>query len=90
MYWQVYYHKTTMAADEMLYQVIRRAKFLTKNGTTVNATEPLEYFLKYNKTEFTNDDLKVFMLLDDYDVMTALKMWTQHDDKILRLCHLNY
>lgn len=85
MYWQVYYHKTTMAADEMLYQVIRRAKFLTKNGTTVNATEPLEYFLKYNKTEFTNDDLKVFMLLDDYDVMTALKMWTQHDDKILRL-----
>lgn len=85
MYWQVYFHKTTMAADEMLSQVIKRAKYLTHNGTKVSATEPLEYFLKYHNKEFTEDDLDVFMQIDDYDVMTALKIWCNHDDNILRL-----
>jgi HD superfamily phosphohydrolase len=85
MYWQVYYHKTTMAADEMLYQVIKRAKYLSQNGDKIPATEPLEYFLKYNDKKFSEDDLDVFMQLDDYDVMTALKMWCDHDDIILQL-----
>jgi hypothetical protein len=40
MYWQVYLHKTVLAAEMMLVKIIRRAKELIAGGHTVEAATP--------------------------------------------------
>lgn len=89
MYWQVYLHKTVLSAEQMLLQIIRRAKFLAGNGIELFATTPLKVFLKEqpNKTSFQNNPhlLDLFAKLDDFDIFTAIKEWTISDDKVLSL-----
>ena len=46
MYWQVYYHKTSVAAECMLIKILQRAKELSMNGTKLFATPALRYFLE--------------------------------------------
>jgi uncharacterized protein len=75
MYWQVYLHKTVLCAEQMLKQIIRRAKFIK-----AEAAEPLSYFLKRTSGPI---DLKEFCKLDDYDVLFAIKKWCAHEDKAL-------
>jgi HD superfamily phosphohydrolase len=80
MYWQVYLHKTVLCAEQMLKQIIRRAKYIK-----APASEPLNYFL--NRTSGPID-LKEFCKLDDYDVLFAIKKWCDHPDKALAtLCN---
>jgi len=81
MYWQVYLHKTVVSAEKTLQKIIRRAK-------EINAISPslfLNIFLKLEegKQADINDWLPEFCQLDDYDVMSAVKHWQLHDDKIL-------
>lgn len=87
MYWQVYLHKTTVSTEQMLTQAIRRARFLAQRGTEVFASPALSLFLKneVNLSLFKNDKtfLKAFVRLDDYDVWGAIKIWTEHEDKVL-------
>lgn len=87
MYWQVYLHKTTVSTEQMLTQAIRRARFLAQKGTEVFASPALSLFLKnnVNLSLFKNDQtfLKAFVRLDDYDVWGAIKIWTEHEDKVL-------
>ena len=45
MYWQVYFHKTVMAAEYMLINILKRAKYLAENGVKLFATPALEIFL---------------------------------------------
>jgi len=89
MYWQVYLHKTSIAAEKMLINILKRAKELQSNGTEVFASPALHYFLsqKVDKQTFQNDAqaLKHFVDLDDNDIWTALKVWSQHPDKVLSL-----
>lgn len=95
MYWQVYLHKTNLAADQMLIKVLERAKYLTSKGEDLFATPALSFFLKENITkddfntnvkEFDNKSvLDIFSLLDDNDIITALKVWQFHNDKVLSL-----
>ncbi|PWL24351.1 MAG: phosphohydrolase [Fluviicola sp. XM-24bin1] len=87
MYWQVYLHKTVVAAEFMLIHVLRRAKELTQSGTEVFASPALKYFLVNNVTA---DDFKqkpevldLFAQLDDFDIMGAIKVWQFHEDKVL-------
>jgi len=87
MYWQVYLHKTSVSAEEMLIQVIRRAKYLTQNGKPVIATPALKFFLEKNvsKDDFDQDPetLDIFSILDDNDIWGSMKFWRDSNDYIL-------
>ncbi len=85
MYWQVYLHKTSLAAESVLVKVLQRAKELTKSGLHLPASVPLNYFLKnaFRKAEIDSKTLHLFAQLDDYDVISALKTWCSHEDYIL-------
>jgi len=87
MYWQVYLHKTTVAYEKVLVNMLRRAKRLAKEGQQVFASPALAYFL-YNDVDnewFNNhaEALEMYSQLDDSDIWSALKVWRNHDDKIL-------
>uniref|UniRef100_UPI0039A7134D HD domain-containing protein n=1 Tax=Ornithobacterium rhinotracheale TaxID=28251 RepID=UPI0039A7134D len=88
MYWQVYLHKTSLAAETYLIQALRRAKELTHQGEKLPCSAGVKYFLNRKKSEiFTEEDLKQFTTLDDTDIMASLKLWQQHPDLILKtLC----
>ncbi len=87
MYWQVYLHKTVVAAEFMLIHVLRRAKELKQSGTDIFSSPALSYFLTKNVTadDFKNNPevLDLFAQLDDYDIMGSIKVWQFHDDKVL-------
>jgi uncharacterized protein len=87
MYWQVYLHKTTISADEMMIQVIRRARHLAQNGQEVFTTPALELFIRNNVTlgDFERDPayLHAFTSIDDYDIWASVKMWATHRDYVL-------
>ena len=89
MYWQVYLHKTVVAAEHMLIHALRRAKELTQQGETLFASPPLAYFLQNNvsETDFENNPtvLANFALLDDYDILGAMKIWQHSSDRVLSL-----
>lgn len=87
MYWQVYLHKTVIAAEQLLIRILKRAKELAVNGTVLFGSPPLLYFLKTRRrySDFMEDDATLvnFALLDDNDIMGAIKVWQFHQDKIL-------
>ena len=87
MYWQVYLHKTSVSAEEMLIQIIKRARHLTQKGDKVIATPALSMFLERNvsKNDFEQDPdiIDVFALLDDSDVWGSMKFWVNHEDFVL-------
>ncbi len=87
MYWQVYLHKTVIAADVLLVNLLKRAKLLGENGIPLFATQAFRAFLYNNpsKHDFETDPkwLDCFALLDDFDVFTSVKAWAFHDDPIL-------
>lgn len=87
MYWQVYLHKTGLVAENMLVNVLRRAKELAETGIDLFASTSLKYFLynQINKENFTDETLEMFSKLDDYDILSAIKEWTNHSDKVLSL-----
>ncbi|MCV9389174.1 HD domain-containing protein [Reichenbachiella ulvae] len=91
MYWQVYLHKTAVSAEEMLIQLIRRAKYLTQQGEKVIATPALQFFLERNivRNDFNEDPelLELFALLDDSDIWGSMKFWRDHKD--FALSHLS-
>jgi len=94
MYWQVYFHKTVIAAEFLLIQILRRAKYLTLKGEKLHAPPALQFFLEKQITtsEFKKpghpDILEMFSELDDNDIFSAAKVWKNHSDKTLStLCN---
>lgn len=89
MYWQVYLHKTTVSAERMIVNLIRRAQVLTQSGGQVPASEGLHRFLQqtYNVERLREDReaLYAFGALDDNDIWGAVKFWRHHPDRILSL-----
>lgn len=85
MYWQAYFHKTSLVAEQILTRILKRAKELTQKGIILSCSAPLQYFLKNKVTlnSFNNVTLDKFALLDDYDIISAIKGWQFHDDFIL-------
>ena len=91
MYWQTYLHKTSVVAELILTKILKRAKELTQRGIQLNCSAPLDFFLKHKITNhnFDNATLATFALLDDYDVMSAIKTWQFNDDFVLSsLCKM--
>ena len=84
MYWQVYYHKTSVLAEHLLIKILERAKFLISEGKDLPASENLQYFLNKNHFESaTQEDIQRFTELDDNDLIQAMKFWTKNEDLIL-------
>ncbi len=86
MYWQVYLHKTVLACEMMLVETLRRAKEIAMNGDTVFASPALLRFLTSQQDRASFKDPAVlhdFLKLDDHDVMGAVKVWCDHEDKVL-------
>jgi len=91
MYWQVYLHKTGVAAEQLLIRVLKRAKELIESGQKLECSPAFSYFL-HNKVSEENFDasvLKTFSRLDDYDIISAMKNWIDHPDFVLsNLCEM--
>ena len=87
MYWQVYLHKTVLAAEMMLVRLIKRAKWLASSGQKTEAATPeLNFFLQNaDAHKDIRKHLGTFCRLDDHDVMATIKNWCHHPDKILSL-----
>ena len=87
MYWQVYLHKTSVAYERMLISALLRAKELAEQGVELFASPALHFFLYNNvqRDDFYNNPqcLENFIQLDDNDIWTALKVWSNHTDKVL-------
>lgn len=88
MYWQVYLHKTVLAAEQMLVQILKRARHLAKDGKELPASPALSFFLQHHPVAadfHSNRDflLRNFALLDDVDIISAVKQWMEADDDLL-------
>ncbi len=87
MYWQVYFHKTAVAAELVLTGALRRARQLIHQGKHLFASPALDFFLRNDFTLETFDNNPVcldnYLELDDNDIISALKVWLKCDDFIL-------
>ena len=101
MYWQVYLHKTSVAAEQHLIKILTRAKELARDNSQspiTNNQSPitnhqlfcspaLRYFLYQPVTKDmfspTSEALDQYALLDDNDVLSAIKTWISGPDKVL-------
>lgn len=91
MYWQVYLHKTSVVAEQLLMRILKRAKELVQQGVKLNCSDALFYFLfsEINAETFNSETLTVFSKLDDYDIVAAMKDWQNNDDFVLsNLCQM--
>lgn len=93
MYWQVYLHRTTVACEKVLVNVLLRAKHLALSGCDVFATPQLKYFLEHDvDSKWFHEHPEAFenyKLLDDNDIWSSIKVWAHHSDKILALLARN-
>ncbi len=87
MYWQVYLHKTVLAAEQMLVNALKRARELVRNNIQVPASEPFHWFLAntVKLEDFVADSIAMrnFAILDDVDIVSTLKSWMNHPDTVL-------
>ena len=85
MYWQVYLHKTVLSSELLLVNILRRAKELSSSGQELFATPALHVFLQteIDEKKLSTDFIKSFILLDDNDIASSVKVWADSDDHIL-------
>lgn len=87
MYWQVYLHKTVVGYEKMLVSLLSRAKHLTAMGCDVFAPPALSYFLRNDVDAewfaVHDEAFLMYQMLDDNDIMSAIKVWATGEDKIL-------
>ena len=89
MYWQVYLHHTSVAAEQLLIKILTRAKELVNSGVELFASPALKYFLhgavgENSKFLTHNSELLYwYAALDDSDLLSAIKVWANSGDKVL-------
>jgi HD superfamily phosphohydrolase len=92
MYWQVYLHKTSIAADELLLNILKRAKTLVNTPVSIKVSPYLQFFLEnsFTKHDLSNDNvIENFCNLDDSEIYSAIKIWQNSNDKTLSvLCKM--
>jgi HD superfamily phosphohydrolase len=93
MYWQVYLHKTVLSAEYLLMNILKRARELSAQGIHLFASPALSYFLETpgQQQDFSPNGtaLNHFADLDDFDIQSAVKVWMQHEDKVLSMLSSN-
>jgi uncharacterized protein len=89
MYWQVYLHKTSVSAERLLVNLIKRAQYLAHSGEKLGGSEAFKTFLKHKYTladfKEKHSILEAFGKLDDMDIWGAVKLWQNHTDFILHI-----
>lgn len=89
MYWQVYLHKASVSAEKMLISIVQRVKDSASQSVSIPASPPLKFFLEKQPPaeyfEQTPECLANFTALDDFDVWSAIKLWQNHEDKVLAM-----
>ncbi|MEO2061765.1 MAG: HD domain-containing protein [Christiangramia sp.] len=91
MYWQVYLHKTSLVAEQLIIRVLKRAKELISEGKELHCSTALSFFLNNPVTleNFDAKTLEMFARLDDNDVISAMKEWMHCEDFVLKnLCEM--
>lgn len=87
MYWQVYLHKTVIAAEQLLAKILKRARELSLQQEDLFCTPALNHFLvnTINTNMLMNEakNLEIFAGLDDTDIMAAVKIWAHSKDLVL-------
>lgn len=85
MYWQVYLHKTVLAADVLVEGIVRRAKELLAQGKDLPVHEPLRSLLasKTGCRGLTPEYMERYMAVDESDMWCVFKQWKASDDFIL-------
>lgn len=87
MYWQVYLHKTSVSAEQVLIKILERAKYLAGQGVDLFAPPALHYFLYHHVTRedftFGSEAFRLYARLDDTDIQSAVKVWMLHEDSVL-------
>ncbi|HAD97763.1 MAG TPA: phosphohydrolase [Cryomorphaceae bacterium] len=83
MYWQVYLHKTVLSAEFLLIKILMRAREVYSEDMVMPSM--LRRFIKENLPADYEDLLPRYAQLDDYDIMTAIKEWQNHPDKVLSI-----
>lgn len=79
MYWQVYLHKTVIAAEQMLRKFLSILK--TEEIITPNPTLNMLWY----KNNTDNEFIVNFASLDDYDIITLLKLYNRGKNPYLSL-----
>ncbi len=87
MYWQVYLHKTAIAADSVLLSALKRARDLTLDGKSIFSLPNVSFFISNyidgEQVVSSSEVLHRFSQLDDLDIMVCLKNWQHDSDKVL-------
>jgi uncharacterized protein len=91
MYWQVYLHKTVISAEYILISILRRARELFLGGRKLFCSPALAFFMErpIGKEDFLHNPevLSRFAQLDDFDIFSAIKVWSGDEDPVLaELC----
>lgn len=89
MYWMVYLHKTSLAAEHILVNILKRAKYIGETEKNISLSTNLNYFINSTITtkSFDAHALGIFAELDDCDIVSSIKAWKSHPDKVLsQLC----
>ncbi len=83
MYWQVYLHKTVVSAEAMLVKIIQRAREKILQGDSLSSgSVSLDFFLSHTPQD-PSEWLEAFSMLDDNDILSALKIWMKDPDPVL-------
>lgn len=82
MYWQVYLHKTSFVAEELLLKIFKRVQELLQNNSYIFMSSSLHFFLSEDRI-LDDEAVNHFVQLDDVDVMFAIKKWCESEDKVL-------
>ena len=86
MYWQVYLHKTSLAAEMILLKIIQRFQSLIKQQKRNLNNNMLFPFLKMNPSETIKDTVLIhYLSMDDSDIIQLLKSLENHNDSVLSL-----
>jgi HD superfamily phosphohydrolase len=98
MYWQVYFHKTVISAENLLLNILQRVKYLARNGEPVFATPCFEFFIAnpipaIRPESITPTNRKILLdnysKLEDNDIFSSAKVWADSNDKVLSLLSSN-
>jgi uncharacterized protein len=90
MYWQVYFHKTVIASENLMVKMLQRAKKVASFDPGLYASPALSYFLFKqinSKSLQQNQDevIQHFLELDDADIIVSAKNWANSKDKVLSI-----
>lgn len=87
MYWQVYLHKTVLAAEHMLILSLKRVRQLALEGIEIPLHGPMKHIIRQNvdRSNFEKAFLPEFLQLDDIDIMAAIKSFSNVSDPVLNI-----